>query len=58
MPWYWSDDIARVLVVSGKIDNSAAAPLISAPVAFRSEASTTEAAIDTLLDDDEIPLAA
>jgi hypothetical protein len=58
MPWYWSDDIARVLVVSGKIDKSAAAPLISAPVAFRSEASTIEAAIDTLLDDDEIPLAA
>lgn len=58
MPWYWSDDIARVLVVSGKIDNAIAAPLISAPVAFRCEASTIEAAIDTLLDDDEIPLAA
>ena len=58
MPWYWSDDIARVLVVSGKIDSSAAAPLISAPVAFRSEASTIESAIATLLEEDEIPLAA
>ena len=58
MPWYWSDDIARVLVVSGKIDSSVAASLISAPVAFRSEASTIEAAIVALLDEDEIPLAA
>jgi hypothetical protein len=58
MPWYWSDDIARVLVVSGKLDNSVATAMISAPVAYRSEASTIESAIDTLLDDDEIPLAA
>jgi hypothetical protein len=58
MPWYWSDDIAQILVGAGKIDSSTAAPMISAPVAFRSEATSIEAAIDTLLDDDEIPLAA
>jgi hypothetical protein len=58
MPWYWSDDIAQVLVRMDRIDTSTATSMSAAPVAFRSESLTIEGAIDALLDDDEIPLAA
>jgi hypothetical protein len=41
-----------------RIDTSTATSMSAAPVAFRSESLTIEGAIDALLDDDEIPLAA
>lgn len=58
MPWYWSDEIARVLLGIGKIDAVTASRLIAAPVAFRLDSGTVEAAAESLLDDEEIPLLA
>lgn len=56
MPWYWTDDLARVLLEDGRISETIASELTSLPVAFRSEETTVEAAAGALLDDDEIPL--
>lgn len=58
MPWYWSDDIARVLTEMKSFDVAKTSKLTATPVAFRSPAETIEAAVEILLDDDEIPLAA
>ncbi|MFP3882881.1 MAG: hypothetical protein ACLFRT_13585 [Actinomycetota bacterium] len=58
MPWYWTDEIAPVLVAEGSIDSEKAAALTAMPVAHRSEHETIEDAAKQLLDDDEIPLAA
>lgn len=56
MPWYWSDEIAPVLVADGSIDADAAADLVAVPVAHRSEHETIEDAARELMDDGEIPL--
>ena len=37
MPWYWTDDLARLLIDAGKVDERAVADWLSAPVAIRSE---------------------
>lgn len=58
MPWYWTDDVARLLVSKGSIDESTAASLIAIPVAHRSEHDSVEDAAQDLMDDGEIPLAA
>lgn len=58
MPWYWTDDVAPVLVADGSITDDIAAVLIAMPVAYRSERDTVEDAARELLDDGEIPLAA
>lgn len=58
MPWYWTDELARVLVSKGEINDKTAALIAARPVAIRREESTLEAAAGGFLDDDEIPLAA
>jgi hypothetical protein len=58
MPWYWSDDVARVLLADGRIDPDTAARLISAPVAIRRSETDVQSAALGLQDDGEIPLAA
>ncbi|HEX6220325.1 MAG TPA: hypothetical protein VF115_04470 [Acidimicrobiia bacterium] len=58
MPWYWTDEVAPVLVANGSIDESVAAGLIAVPVAHRSDSETIEDAAQELMDDGEIPLAA
>lgn len=58
LPWYWTDDLARVLLDSGLISESVASDLMAIPVAYRSEESTVEAAASALQEDEEIPLAA
>lgn len=58
MPWYWTDDVARVLLAKGSIDPTIAASLIALPVAHRSEHESVDEAASELLDDGEIPLAA
>ncbi len=58
MPWYWTDEVAPVLVANGSIDESVAADLISVPIAHRSRHDTVEEAAKELMDDGEIPLAA
>lgn len=58
MPWYWTDEVAPILVANGSIDAAVAAALVSLPIAHRSEHETVEDALQELLDDGEIPLAA
>jgi hypothetical protein len=58
MPWYWTDEVAPVLVANGSIDAELAANLVALPVAHRSEHESVEDAAKELLDDGEIPLAA
>jgi hypothetical protein len=58
VPWYWSDEIAQVLVSRGKIDARVASTLVARPVAFRSDTETVEDAAEQLLKDEEIPIAA
>jgi hypothetical protein len=58
MPWYWTDEVAPVLIAKGSIDAEVAAKLISLPVAHRSEHDTVEEAARELMEDGEIPLAA
>lgn len=58
MPWYWTDEVAPVLVANGTIDADVAAGLAAVPVALRSDHETVEEAVQELLDEGEIPLAA
>ncbi len=58
MPWYWTDDLARVLSADGRIDDSVASQMIATPVAYRRDEESIETAAQGLLDDDEIPLLA
>lgn len=58
MPWYWTDEVAPVLIAQGNIDEDTAATMISLPVAHRSEHDTVEDAAQELMDEGEIPLAA
>jgi len=58
MPWYWTDEVAPVLIANGSIDSEVATSLISLPVAHRSEQDTVEEAARELMEDGEIPLAA
>jgi hypothetical protein len=56
MPWYWTDEVAPVLVANGSIDADIAVSMASTPVAHRSERETIEEAAQELMDDGEIPL--
>lgn len=58
MPWYWTDEVAPLLVARGSLDPETAATLVALPVAHRSERETLEEAATELMDDGEIPLAA
>ena len=58
MPWYWSDEIARHLVATQKLEPDQAQILIARPVAIRRAETSLEDAAVGLQDDDEIPLAA
>ena len=58
MPWYWTDEVAPVLVANGSIDAEIASSLVALPVAHRSEHDNVEDAAKELMEDGEIPLAA
>jgi len=58
VPWYWTDDIARALIEAGRITADAAGTMLSVPTAIRRDEPSLEAAMQALLEDDEIPLAA
>ena len=58
MPWYWTDEVAPVLIARGSIDEDAAATMIALPVAHRSERDNVDDAAQELMDEGEIPLAA
>ena len=52
MPWYWTDDLARLLIDAGKVAERAVANWLSAPVAIRSEQEDSLAVAASLLPDD------
>lgn len=58
VPWYWTDDLARILVSDGVINTQVATKMISSPVAIRRDESSIEDAARGLADDEEIPFAA
>lgn len=58
MPWYWTDDVANFMIANGRMSVSDAAGLIQRPVGIRSTCQTIEDAVQELLEDGEIPLAA
>jgi hypothetical protein len=58
VPWYWTDDIARALIEAGRLNVESAAALLSTPVALKRSEPDIDAAIQAMLDDDEIPIAA
>lgn len=58
MPWYWTDDVAEVMMSKGRLSACEASSLISRPVGIRSSCQTIEEAIEGFLEDGEIPLAA
>jgi hypothetical protein len=58
VPWYWTDDIARALIEAGRITADAAGTMLSVPTAIRRDEPSLEAAMQALLEDEEIPLAA
>jgi len=52
MPWYWTDDLARLLIDTGKVNERAVANWLSAPVAIRSDEEDSLAVATSLLPDD------
>lgn len=55
MPWFWTDDLARTLIDSGKVDQSKVSGWLSAPVAIRSGEESAETVAQALLGDGEDP---
>lgn len=58
VPWYWTDDLSRIMVSEGLISDDLARSMASSPVAIRREETSVEEAAKAIDDDDEIPLAA
>ncbi len=64
MPWYWTDDLARTLIDTGKVDHLAVSEWLVSPVAVRSDESSAETVAAALLEDEDdgparpLPLAA
>lgn len=58
MPWYWTDDVARILLADSRLDPETAQNMLNLPVAFRSEHDTLDDAARELAEEAEVPLAA
>jgi hypothetical protein len=58
VPWYWTDDIARALIDNGRLSVESARAMLAAPVALRRAEPDLDTAVQAMLDDDEIPIAA
>ncbi len=58
MPWYWTDDIARIWIAAGDVGEDLVRAMMLVPAAIKRDEPTLEAAAQALLDEDEIPLAA
>ena len=58
MPWYWTDDIARALIETGRLTVESARTMLATPVAIKRVELDLDTAVQAMLDDDEIPLAA
>ncbi len=53
MPWYWTDDLARILIDTGKVSEQRVSSWLTAPMAIRSDDSDSETVADSLLDGEE-----
>jgi hypothetical protein len=58
VPWYWTDDIARALIETGRLSVESARSMVDTPVAVKRAEPDLDAAVEAMLDDDEIPIAA
>lgn len=58
MYWYWTDDIAKVLLENHRIDAKLAESIAVRRVAYRSTHTSLLEAAEALLDGEEVPLAA
>jgi hypothetical protein len=58
VPWYWTDDIARALIETGRLTVESARSMLTAPVALKRGEPDLDTAVQAMLDDDEIPIAA
>lgn len=52
MPWHWTDDLARILIESGRAEDSRLRAWLSAPVAVRSRDGDMAAVADSRLAED------
>lgn len=55
MPWYWTDELARTLIDSGKADRRRLAGWLAAPVAIRRDQADPAEVAATLLDEEADP---
>lgn len=55
MPWYWTDDLARTLLETGRAEQSQVSGWLASPVAIRSDESAESVAEDLLASDDGDP---
>lgn len=56
MPWIWTDDLARILLAAGQVDEARARAWLAAPVAIRSREDAEGATVARILlgaDDDD-----
>ena len=58
MPWYWTDDLANIMVAQGLISDGVASQFASPLEAVRRDESDIEEVARAMAEDDEIPLAA
>jgi hypothetical protein len=53
LPWYWTDDLAHVLIDSGRVNRSRVESWLATPVAIRSSEGSADVVADALLGDEE-----
>jgi hypothetical protein len=58
MPWYWTDDLARLLIDEGRPDDHRLRHWVLHPVGVRREGEAREVAREMLDEDEEPALAA
>lgn len=53
MPWYWTDDLAHLLIDAGAVDRARVSGWLVAPVAIRSGDEDVESVARSLLEDSD-----
>lgn len=53
MPWYWTDDLARTLIDTGRVERPRVESWLARPVAIRSTERSADVVADALLGDEE-----
>lgn len=55
MPWYWTDDLARNLIDTGKADQAKVGEWLTSPVAIRRDTGEATDIAAALLDEEGEP---